>query len=57
MLLRGYMIWDIVAIIVGLRNVLFHEHLKMDKRIIYSVLRNNLVDIKKFIISINDNFI
>lgn len=47
MLLRGYMIWDIVAIIVGLRNVLFHEHLKMDKRIIYSVLRNNLVDIKK----------
>lgn len=42
---------------VGLRNILSHEYLKIDKRIIYSVLKNNLVDIKKFIIFINDNFI
>ncbi|NMB27791.1 MAG: DUF86 domain-containing protein [Tissierellia bacterium] len=42
---------------VGLRNILSHEYLKIDKRIIYSVLKNNLVDIKKFIIFINENFI
>lgn len=42
---------------VGLRNILSHEYLKIDKKIIYGVLKNNLVDIKKFIIFINDNFI
>ena len=42
---------------VGLRNILSHEYLKIDKKIIYDVLKNNLVDIKKFIIFINDNFI
>ena len=42
---------------VGLRNILSHEYLKIDKRIIYNVLKNNLVDIKKFIIFINDNFV
>lgn len=35
---------------VGLRNILSHEYLKIDKRIIYNVLKNNLVDIKNFII-------
>lgn len=42
---------------VGLRNILSHEYLKIDKRIIYDVLKNNLIDIKKFIIFINDNFV
>lgn len=42
---------------VGLRNLLSHEYLKIDKKIIYDVLKNNLVDIKKFIIFIHDNFV
>jgi len=42
---------------VGLRNILSHEYLKIDKRIIYDILKNNLVDIKKFIIFIHDNFV
>lgn len=42
---------------VGLRNILSHEYLKIDKRVIYDILKNNLVDIKKFIIIINDSFI
>ncbi|SDZ23948.1 Uncharacterized conserved protein YutE, UPF0331/DUF86 family [Proteiniborus ethanoligenes] len=42
---------------VGLRNILSHEYLKIDKKIIYGILKNNLVDIKKFIIFIHDNFV
>lgn len=42
---------------VGLRNILSYEYLKIDKKIIYDILQNNLVDIKKFIIFINDNFV
>lgn len=42
---------------VGLRNILSHEYLKLDKEIIYGILKNNLVDIKKFIIFVHDNFI
>lgn len=42
---------------VGFRNILSHQYIKMDKNIIYDILQNNLVDIKKFIIFINDNFI
>lgn len=42
---------------VGLRNVLSHEYLKIDKNIIYDIMQNNLIHIKKFILFINDNFI
>lgn len=42
---------------VGLRNILSHEYINIDKKIIYSILKNNLVDIKKFVIFVNDNFI
>ena len=42
---------------VGLRNILSHEYLKIDKEIIYGILQNNLVDIKKFTIFVHDNFI
>lgn len=41
---------------VGLRNILSHEYLKIDKKIIYDILQKNLSDIKKFIIFVNDNF-
>ncbi|WFA08592.1 DUF86 domain-containing protein [Tissierella sp. Yu-01] len=42
---------------VGLRNILAHEYLKIDKEIIFSILQNNLVDFKKFIVFINDTFV
>ena len=42
---------------IGLRNILSHEYVNIDKNIIHSILRNNLIDIKKFIIFINDNFV
>ena len=42
---------------VGLRNILSHEYLKINKEIIFDILKNNLVDIKKFIIFVHDNFI
>jgi uncharacterized protein YutE (UPF0331/DUF86 family) len=42
---------------VGLRNILSHQYINIDKNIIYDILKNNLVDIKKFVIFVNDNFI
>lgn len=42
---------------VGLRNILAHEYLKIDTTIIYKVLQNNLEDIKRFVVFVNDNFI
>lgn len=42
---------------VGLRNILSHEYISIDKNIIYDILKNNLVDIKRFIIFVHDNFI
>ena len=42
---------------VGLRNILSHEYINIDKKIIYSILKNSLIDIKKFVIFVNDNFI
>lgn len=41
---------------VGLRNILSHEYIKIDKRIIYGILKHNLKDFKRFIIFVNDNF-
>lgn len=42
---------------VGLRNILSHEYINIDKKIIYRILKNNLIDIKKFVIFVNDKFI
>ncbi len=42
---------------VGLRNILSHEYINIDKKIIYSILKNNLIEIKKFVIFVSDNFI
>lgn len=42
---------------VGLRNILSHEYINIDKKIIYNILKINLIDIKKFVIFVNDNFI
>lgn len=42
---------------VGLRNILSHEYVNIDKNIIFGILKNNLMDIKSFIIFVNENFI
>ncbi|MGO1469604.1 MAG: type VII toxin-antitoxin system HepT family RNase toxin [Tissierella sp.] len=42
---------------VGLRNILLHEYVNIDKIIIHNILQNNLLDIKKFIIFVHDNFV
>ena len=42
---------------VGLRNILSHEYLKVDKEIIYNVLQNGLLDLEKFILFANENFL
>lgn len=42
---------------VGLRNLLSHEYVSIDKNLIYSIMKNNLIDIKKFIVFIDETFI
>ena len=42
---------------VGLRNILSHEYVNIDKKMIYDIMKNNLIDIKKYIIFVHDNFI
>lgn len=42
---------------VGLRNILSHEYVNLDKKIIYNIFQNNLIDLKKFIVFVNENFI
>lgn len=42
---------------VGLRNILSHEYVNIDKTMIYDILKNNLIDIKQFVIFVHDNFI
>ena len=42
---------------VGLRNILSHEYVNIDKSMIYDIMKNNLIDIKRFIIFVHDNFI
>ncbi|MGO1470371.1 MAG: type VII toxin-antitoxin system HepT family RNase toxin [Tissierella sp.] len=41
---------------VGLRNILSHEYVNINKNIIYEILKNNLIDIKGFIIFVHENF-
>ncbi len=41
---------------VGLRNILSHEYVNIDKNIIHNILKSNLIDIKKFIIFVDENF-
>ncbi|SKC49490.1 type VII toxin-antitoxin system HepT family RNase toxin [Maledivibacter halophilus] len=43
--------------IVAFRNILSHEYVKIDKKMVYEIMKKNLVDFDKFILFINDNFI
>lgn len=42
---------------VGLRNILSHEYVNIDKNIIHNILQNNLIDIKRFIVLVHNNFV
>lgn len=41
---------------VGLRNILSHEYVNIDKEIVYKIMKNNINDIKKFMLKVKDNF-
>ncbi|KGG79484.1 hypothetical protein Y919_11765 [Caloranaerobacter azorensis H53214] len=47
---------DTYRSMVGLRNILSHEYIKINKKLVYDVMQNKLDDLKKFIFFINDNF-
>ena len=38
-----------MAAMIGLRNILVHEYLKLDRRLVYHVLKKDLGDFEKFI--------
>jgi uncharacterized protein YutE (UPF0331/DUF86 family) len=42
---------------VAFRNILSHEYVKIDKKMVYDIMINNLSDFERFILFINDNFI
>ena len=48
---------NIYRSMVGLRNILAHEYLKVNKEMIYEVLQNRVVDMQKFIIFVNEYFL
>ncbi|MBM7614544.1 type VII toxin-antitoxin system HepT family RNase toxin [Alkaliphilus hydrothermalis] len=42
---------------VGFRNILSHEYVKINKKVVYDIMKSNLKDFKKFILFVNDNFL
>lgn len=42
---------------VAFRNILSHEYVKIDKQMVYDIMKNNLSDFETFILFINDSFI
>lgn len=42
---------------VGFRNILSHEYVKISKEVVYNIMKNNIVDMKKFILFVHENFI
>jgi uncharacterized protein YutE (UPF0331/DUF86 family) len=42
--------------IIGFRNILSHEYIKINKQLVYDAMQNKVEDLKKFILFINDNF-
>ena len=48
---------DIYKKMVEMRNILAHEYLDINKRVIYDSITNNIEDLKKFIIFVSKSFI
>lgn len=42
---------------IAFRNILSHEYVQIDKKMIYNIMQNNLIDFDRFIIIINDKFL
>ncbi|AVX30235.1 DUF86 domain-containing protein [Carboxydocella sp. ULO1] len=47
---------DIFQKMVGFRNILSHEYLKIDKKIVFAIMKKHLDDFKNFILMVNENF-
>ncbi len=41
---------------IAFRNVLSHEYVKIDKKIVFNVLKNNLDDFRSFIVFVTERF-
>jgi uncharacterized protein YutE (UPF0331/DUF86 family) len=41
---------------IAFRNILSHEYVKIDKKIVFSVLKNNLDDFRNFIVIVTESF-
>lgn len=41
---------------IGFRNILSHEYVKINKQIVYDIMKNKINDFKRFILFVNDNF-
>ncbi len=41
---------------IAFRNILSHEYVKVDKKIVYQIYKNNLVDFQNFILFVHNNF-
>jgi uncharacterized protein YutE (UPF0331/DUF86 family) len=42
---------------VGFRNIISHQYISLSKEIVFDVAKNRLVDVKKFLIMLNENFV
>jgi len=42
---------------VAFRNILSHEYVKVDKKLVFDIMKKNLADFERYILFINDNFI
>ncbi|MDW7668789.1 MAG: DUF86 domain-containing protein [Bacillota bacterium] len=41
---------------IAFRNILSHEYVKIDKKIVFNVMKNNLDDFRKFIVFVTESF-
>ncbi len=48
---------EIYKNMVGFRNILSHEYIKINKEIVYEILKNNVDDLRKFILFIHNEFL
>jgi len=48
---------EIYKQMVGFRNILSHEYIRINKKIAHNIMKNNLKDFKKFILFIHNEFL
>ncbi|EOD00085.1 type VII toxin-antitoxin system HepT family RNase toxin [Caldisalinibacter kiritimatiensis] len=47
---------EIYKNMIGFRNILSHEYIRINKKLVYEAMQNRLKDLEKFILFVNDNF-